>query len=242
MACFSKKSSGGALLRCRLLLLLISLPALGVPAALSAEDPAAQAAEIAALWSGNFDNHRQVDANIARGGAPAPELTRERRRLNVVPIRMPQLGATVLFLEEYRESNPAVAHRQRVVSLSWDNARSQVRAEQWFFADLPTYDREPADPAKVQTLPRERFRHEATCDLYFTREDRWSRWRGSMDPMTCRYPQGADGIVYAEFDMLLRADGLWYRDRSIRTRDGSIRGEIDGFSWLLFDRRGALKP
>ena len=70
----------------------------------------------------------------------------------------------------------------------------------------------------------------------------WGRWRGSMDPMACKYPQGSDGIVYAEFDMLLQPDGLWYRDRSIRTRDGSIRGEIDGFSWLLFDRRSALKP
>jgi hypothetical protein len=236
MAGFPKKSSDKASWRGGLLALLATLPALGAPTVLSAEDPAAQVSTIAALWSGNFDNHRQVDATLARGGAPAPELTRERRRLNVVPIRMPQLGTTVLFLEEYRETNPAVAHRQRVVSLSWDGARSQVRAEQWFFADLPTYDRAPADPAKVRTLPRERFRHEATCDLYFTREDRWTRWRGSMDPMTCKYPQGTDGIVYAEFDMLLRDDGLWYRDRSIRTRDGSIRGEIDGFSWLLFDR------
>ncbi len=208
--------------------------------------PAAEATTpvgtIAALWSGGFDNHRQVEANIARGDPVAPELTRERRRLTVQPIAMPQLGPAVLFLEEYRESNPAVAHRQRVVSLSWDAARSQVRAEQWFFADPPTYDRQPANPAAVAALPKERFRHEATCDLYFTREERWGRWRGSMDPMACKYPQGSDGIVYAEFDMLLQPDGLWYRDRSIRTRDGSIRGEIDGFSWLLFDRRSALKP
>ncbi len=37
--------------------------------------------------------------------------------------------------------------------------------------------------------------------------------------------------------MLLYADQLWYGDRSLRVRDGSVRGEIDGFSWLLFDRR-----
>jgi len=34
-----------------------------------------------------------------------------------------------------------------------------------------------------------------------------------MDPMACKYPQGSDGIVYAEFDMLLYSDSLWYRDR-----------------------------
>jgi hypothetical protein len=210
--------------------------ALGTAAA-AAEAPRAEIGAVAALWSGEFDNHRQVEANLARGGTPAPELTRERRRLVVVPLRMPQLGPNVLFLEEYRQSNPALAHRQRVVALVWDAGRSQLRAEQWFFADPPTYDRAPADPAQVAALPRERFRHEAGCDLYFSFEARHDRWRGSMDPRTCLYPQGDDGIVYAEFDMLLHAGGLWYRDRSIRTRDGRIRGEIDGFSWLLFDRR-----
>ena len=30
---------------------------------------------------------------------------------------------------------------------------------------------------------------------------------------------------------------LWYRDRSIKLMNNKIRGEIDGFSWLLFDKR-----
>jgi len=63
-----------------------------------------------------------------------------------------------------------------------------------------------------------------------------------MDPVACKYRQDNDGIVYAEFDMPLYPDNLWCRDRSIRTRDGSIRGEIDSFSWLLFDRRAAERP
>jgi len=45
-----------------------------------------------------------------------------------------------------------------------------------------------------------------------------------MDPVACKYRQDNDGIVYAEFDMPLYPDNLWCRDRSIRTRDGSIRG------------------
>ena len=224
----------------RLAALLLTLCAALAAAGSLASDAPTTVQAIATLWSGNFDNHRQVETNVARGLPAAPELTRERRRLTVQPIVMPQLGPTVLFLEEYRESNPAVAHRQRVVSLTWDPARSQVRAEQWFFADPPTYDRDPVDPSRVAALPLERFRHESTCDLYFTREEQLGRWRGSMDPMACKYPQGSDGIVYAEFDMLLYSDSLWYRDRSIRTRDGSIRGEIDGFSWLLFDRRADM--
>jgi len=45
-----------------------------------------------------------------------------------------------------------------------------------------------------------------------------------------------DGEVCAEFAMLLSEGQHWYRDRSLRLSDGSIRGEVDGFSWLLFDR------
>ena len=41
-------------------------------------------AAIIECWIGCWCNHRQVDANLARGGRPAPELSRERRRLKVV--------------------------------------------------------------------------------------------------------------------------------------------------------------
>jgi hypothetical protein len=57
-----------------------------------------------------------------------------------------------------------------------------------------------------------------------------------MDPGACRYRHPQDGEVCAEFEMLLHPDQLWYRDRSLRLADGSVRGEVDGFSWLLFDR------
>jgi len=193
--------------------------------------------QIAERWEGNFDNHRQVEANALRGGRAAPELTRERRDMQVHRLNAPQIGATVLFFEEYRASEPKLANRQRVVSLVFDPKRQQVRAEQLFFKSGATYDRSPIDPAVVIRMGRAEFRHEANCDLYFTLDDAHQRIRGAMLPRVCEYPHEVDGMVYAEFEMLLYADELWYRDRSLRVSDGSIRGEIDGFSWLLFDRQ-----
>lgn len=193
-------------------------------------------AAIIECWIGCWCNQRQVDANLARGGRAAPELSRERRRLKVVRLDAAQLGEVVLFFEEERASLPGLVHRQRVVSLVLEGEQQQPRAQQLFFREGPAYDREPLEPAAVAALPREAFRHEDGCDLFFRWEAEPCRWRGSMRPCACRYQHPQSGWVYADFEMLLYPDQHWYRDRSLRLEDHSVRGEVDGFSWLLFDR------
>ncbi len=191
---------------------------------------------IAGRWVGRFDNHRQVEATLARGGPAAPELTRERRWMEVHRLNAPQLGAVALFFQEFRAAAPALAHRQRVVSLVVDGARGCVRAEQLFFRGGPTYDRVPVEPVAVAAMAPTDFDRHPGCDLFFAQEPELDRFRGGMQPGACRYRHPVDGEVCADFEMLLPPDQLWYRDRSVRTADGTVRGEIDGFSWLLFDR------
>lgn len=192
---------------------------------------------IARHWIGCFDNARQVQASLARGGLPAPELTREHRSLEVVRLEAPQLGEVVLYLQECRASVPGKAHRQRVMRLVVAGEAGDVRAEQLFFKEGPTYDRPLQSAETVAVLGKEAFTRYPGCDLLFRFEPLHNRWRGAMAPLSCRYQHPEDGEVCAEFAMLLSDDQLWYRDRSVRLRDGTIRGEVDGFSWLLFDRR-----
>ena len=203
---------------------------------MAAAAPAPVIEEILSRWTGSFHNHRQVEAHIARGAPAAPELSRERRQMRVHRLDAPQLGEHVLFYEEMRETNPGVAHRQRVVVLVDDPERGCPRARQMFFRSGPAYDRPPVEAAQVAGMGPDDFQHYGSCDLYFRHEAPLERYRGSMLPRACRYEHPVDGPVYAEFDMLLYPDQLWYRDRSLREGDGSVRGEIDGFSWLLFDR------
>jgi hypothetical protein len=190
---------------------------------------------IARHWIGRFANTRQVRASLARGGMPAPELTREHRSLEVMRLEAPQLGDVVLYLQECRATVPGLAHRQRVMRLVAE-AGAGVRAEQLFFREGPAYDRPLRAADAVCALGEAAFTRYPGCDLLFRFEREHNRWRGAMRPGTCRYHHPEDGEVCAEFAMLLSADQLWYRDRSLRLRDGSIRGEVDGFSWLLFDR------
>ncbi len=230
-----------ARIRWPLLLLLV----LSMPAAVWAQQPPLpdvdkQIAEIAGRWTGAFNNHRQIDANIARGEPAAPELSREQREMRVHRIQAPQFGKTVLFFEEYRATQPGLANRQRVVSLVFDAPSQRIRAQQWFFKTGPTYDRKPLDPGAVSKLSREDFTLQPTCDLYFDFEPNRQRYRGGMLPKACVYEHPGDGMVYADFEMLLYPSQLWYRDRSIRLTSGTVRGEIDGFSWLLFDRNNTV--
>jgi hypothetical protein len=117
-----------------------------------------------------------------------------------------------------------------------DPRREAVRAEQLFFRDGPTYDRPPLAASRVAALGPEAFQRHPGCDLFFTAERELDRFRGRIDPGACRYHHPQDGEVCADFEMLLHPDQLWYRDRSLRLADGTVRGEVDGFSWLLFDR------
>lgn len=205
-------------------------------------DSAAELETIAARWQGAFHNQRQVAATLARGGPVAPELTRERRTMVVERLQAPQLGEVVLYFQEFRASAPQLAHRQRVVVLGVDPLRGAVRAEQLFFRGGPTYDRPALDAALVQTLGPESFDRHPGCDLFFVAEPALNRFRARMDPGACRYRHPQDGEVCADFEMLLHPDQLWYRDRSLRLADGSVRGEVDGFSWLLFDRSDGIGP
>jgi hypothetical protein len=199
---------------------------------------------ILARWLGCFDNARQVAANMARGGPPAPELSRERRRLEVQRLEGSALGGRLLYFQEFRASRPGLAHRQRVMRLVWDPEHGAVRAEQLFFAAGPAYDRPPLDAEAVAALPPAAFVRHPGCDLFFRHETELDRWRGAMRPGACRYRHPEDGEVCAEYEMLLPEGQLWYRDRSLRLSDGTVRGEIDGFSWVLFDRLapGASAP
>jgi hypothetical protein len=205
-----------------------------------AKSPEQMISEVAEQWIGKYDNHSQVAEHIRLGEPVAPELTREKREMKVEKLDAPQFGKTVLFLEEYKETSPNLAHRQRVMTLTWDEKLNKVRVNQFFFKQGPAYDRKPLESSVVAKMLVANFDHIERCDLFFAWDAKLSRYGGGMIPRACTYQHPVDGEVYAEFDMLLWNKHLWYRDRSIRVGNGTIRGEIDGFSWLRFEKKTQL--
>lgn len=199
-------------------------------------DGDAQLAKFAALWEGFYSNERQVKREELAGEPDFPEAVRLLRDMRVYRLDAPQIGGHVLFLEEIKSDQPDAAHRQRVMTLKWLADTQEVEINQLFFKAGPPYDRPLIDPDKVAKMSAADFRLESGCNLYLTWNETLERFEGGMRPRQCRYEHPESGPVYAEFDMVLDADRLWYRDRSIIIETQGIRGEIEGFSWLRFDR------
>ncbi len=208
------------------------LPAFGADAA----DGADLLQTFANYWTGAFSNERQARAERLNREPDYPEAVRLLRDMRVHRLDAPAIGDVVLFLEEIRTDQPQLAHRQRVMSLLWRESTGEIEVEQLFTSLDQAYDRPFLPPGEVAQLRREDLFPVAECNLFFRWEPENERFKGGMRPRACRYEHPQSGPVYAEFDMVLDRHRLWYRDRSIKLADGSIRGEIDGFSWLRFDR------
>lgn len=202
----------------------------------SADDGKSTVEKFADYWTGLFSNERQVLLNSDRLMPDYPELVHTTRDHRVYRLAESQLGHVVLFLEESKHSAPDVAHRQRVMKIEWMESTQEVRVNQLFFKSGPAYDRELLNPQAVGAMSADQFNHIARCDLFFKWDDTLQRFEGGMRPQACTYQHEISGPVYAEFDMILDKHRMMYRDRSIKQTDRAIRGEIDGFSWLIFDR------
>ena len=210
-----------------------------ITASLSAAEPTPGAAKIerfAAYWTGAFSNERQVAAERYSLDPDYPEASRLTRDIRVYRLDAPAIGTTVLYLEEVKMDQPEKAHRQRVMTFLWHADRAEIEVQQLFFSTELAYDRPFLPPEAVRQMRREDFAEVPGCNLFFVWDEALERFKGGMRPRQCEYEHPGSGLVYAEFDMILDRHRLWYRDRSIKIPDGAIRGEIDGFSWLRFDR------
>ena len=197
---------------------------------------AEQIALFAEYWTGAFSNEMQVASELRNPDPDYPEASRLTRDIRVHRLDAPAIGQTVLYLEEIKMDQPGKAHRQRAMTFVWRPDRREIEVQQLFFSTELAYDRPFIPPQEVEKMRREDFAQAPGCNLFFAWDVKLQRFKGGMRPRRCEYEHPVSGPVYAEFDMILDRDRLWYRDRSIKIADGAIRGEIDGFSWLRFDR------
>jgi hypothetical protein len=200
------------------------------------KSPETMIAEISRWWAGGYNNHKQVQLNTSIEAPIAPEITQTKRVFNAEILNAPQLGNTVVYFQEFMGENAKTANRQRVMTLEWDEKTGTVRGRQHFFKGGPTYEREPKAASDVARLNKSDFNLISGCDLYFKWDAKNQRYQGSMAPRTCVYEHETDGMVYAEYDMLLWAEQWWYRDRSVKIRDNTERGAIDGFQYIRFTK------
>lgn len=187
-------------------------------------------------WAGLYSNERQVRREHLAGEPDFPEAVREVRDIRVHRLNAPQLGRHVLLLEEIKATAPDIANRQRVLTFEWLEDSQVIQVTQHFFSTDLAYDQAIIGPKAAAAMQPSDFTHVPGCNLRLSWDPATARFTGGMQRRQCRYKHPQSGAVYADYDMILSDQHFWYRDRSIIEANAAIRGEIEGFSWLRFDK------
>lgn len=224
----------------------IALLLLGVAASAAAEElsPLEQdLRQIMRWWPGTYSNDRQI-AEVERLAAESAEnYTGEVWRvdgtgmggyLNVtshyVRLDRPDLGDHVLYVEEYRDADPAEIYRQRIYTLAIDEKNEAIRVTLSTFKDRQKYLGAYRDISKLDDLTREDLQpFPPICDLLV--EQRGNRYHMVMATDACSF--GGQAFAY---EAVVTGDQFWFRDKITRLEDRVIVMTMANFNFHKSDR------
>ncbi|MCC5795447.1 MAG: lipocalin family protein [Chromatiales bacterium] len=154
--------------------------------------PAAQGSgldELYPLLPGDFDNARQVAAQVIGEGQPPMFLwLRVQRRA----VEVPALGDTVLYSEITRGAEPGFVTR-RILMVFGTDARGRVYSEAWRWRDADEAAGIAERLDRLAGLPAETFERALPdgCTMYWAREGK--EWVGRISEDTCIVPAARTG-------------------------------------------------
>ncbi|MDE0679038.1 MAG: CpcT/CpeT family chromophore lyase [Gammaproteobacteria bacterium] len=207
-----------------------------------AEPPLEQDLEqIMAWWPGVYNNDRQVAEVEARMGEE--NFTGEVWRLdgsgmggylNVTSHYMrldaPAIGDNVLYVEEYRDGQPAETYRQRVYTLSVDEEEQVIRVNLANFKDREKYIGAYRDLSMLDGItPDDLAPFPAICDLIV--EQRGNRYHMRMHTNACAF--GGQAFSY---EAAINGDAFWFRDKIVRLEDDTVVMTMANFNFHKSDR------
>jgi len=163
------------------------------------------------LWPGEYDNREQVQFDSDAGRKDEASGAHFRIHSSVKRASVPALGPNVLYVEEYRDNDPAKIFRQRLYTLAVDKEAKAIPVQLHFFKDGKPYIGAARDPARLMGVTAADLTTLDGCDLFLNRDA--DAIAGGMRTKTCVF--GAEGNKrYADYRVRLSADQYWFSDRS----------------------------
>ncbi len=213
-------------------LLLLAAPA----AAHTKADLNAQLKLMMEWWPGDYDNNEQI-VRQSGGGLSTPT-DKPFYRLHTVfkRVNMPELGDNVLYVEEWKNNNPADIARIRLYSLSVDEKEEAILVK--FMTPLDTKSLAGAhkDVAKVEKLKKKDVRvFSDACSVYM----RWegAQFRGGMKEKSCNVN---DNKEWFQYQVIVGPKHYWARDRRFTYADNTITYEMaPGSNYAWFEQSKA---
>lgn len=194
-----------------------------------------QLTEIMDAWPGTYSNDAQIAA-LTKAGQDIWRIddSGEGGYLNIkshyIKLNKPSIGSNVLYVEEYRDNNPAETYRQRIYTLEIDNASNKIRVKMWPFKDKKKYvgawrEISMLDQLKVDEISA----YPDFCDLIVEQVD--GKYHMYMNEQDCTF-----GDKVFNYEVLLGKDVFSYRDKISQKSDGVITTSAANYAYHHLDR------
>ncbi len=180
------------------------------------------------IWPGTFDNREQVQFDADTGKPSYESGAHLRVHGQISQIDLPQFGAHVLYVEEYKNDDPKDIFRQRLYELSADESEKAIRIKLHFFNDEKKWLGAHNDPSILHGLTRGDTNTNPGCDVLLRRDG--TVLAGGIKQGACAGGEGAER-VYSEYQLRIGEDGYAFRDRFVSTESGEEAEAVAGFQW-----------
>ena len=185
------------------------------------------------IWPGDYDNREQVQFDFNVGKRSLEDGAHLRVHSQIRRADLPAFGEHVLYVEEYRDNDPAKIFRKRLYEIIADEEAQAIRIRLHFFDDpekwLGTHD----DTSKLAGLTRDDTITLGGCDLFLTRDV--DAIAGRMKSEACVLGEGEDQR-YSDYQVRVTEQGYWFRDRTVSVATGALVEGMADFSWHQLER------
>ncbi len=181
-----------------------------------------------AVWPGDYDNREQVQHDADVGKPTYDSGAHLRVHGQIRRVDLPAFGPYVLYVEEYKDDNPASIFRQRLYELSADENENAVRIKLHFFDDRQKGLDAHNDPSILDGITRDNTTTLAGCDVFLKRDG--YVLSGGMKRGDCAFGQGEDRR-YSEYQLRVGEDGYSFRDHFVNAATGEEIEAVAGFQW-----------
>lgn len=201
----------------------------------TAQSPEADLAAIMEMWPGTYNNNNQIDEAIANGDDVwRLDGSGEGGYLNITShyarVDLPAFGENVLYVEEYRDGVPDATYRQRIYTLWVDEEEQVVRVRFWNFKDRQKYVGAWQELSRIAELsPDELSALPGICDLRAER-------KGENYYLPMRGKDCAFGEQYFNYQVILRPDAFWYRDKIVKLEGDTVSMTAADFAYHTLDK------
>lgn len=185
------------------------------------------------IWPGDYDNREQVQFDNNAGKTTVEDGAHARVHSRVSRVHLPKFSEYLLYVEEYRNNDPANLTRQQLYELIADEASSAVRVRRHNFRDGTKWQGSLNESVALRGLTRKDTTSQEECDLLLRRDV--DALRGATSSRTCKTAT-EDKSRSIDHEVRITEQGYWFREREVAADGDKALKDSRDYSWTQLER------